>query len=584
MSRGEPDTQKVIYLDEKKPILDFLGVLMNLRYAIDQASIVAITDVQGKFLYVNDMFCEISKYSEEELIGQDHRILNSRYHPKEFFQEMWHHIGKGEVWRGDIRNRAKDGTFYWVNCTIIPILDSRGKPYQFISIRNNITDKKELEEKLRLREELLYHLINHDILTEIPNRSFLVDALHKELSKANRLQSQLGVLFIDLYNFNVINDTSGHEVGDLILIEVAQRIQRSIRSGDILSRFGGDEFTVLLMNNPSEDTMATVAKRIVKNINAPLALGEQTFQVSSRIGIARFPSDGEDANTLLKRADIALNESKEKGRNTYTFFRSEMERKYLEMAFLEKEMKIAIAQNQFYLEYQPKVELETGRVTGVEALVRWKHPNNGVIPPNQFISIAEETGMIVPLGEWILRHACNQVKKFQRMDFPVFRMAINISVKQFLQGDFVRTVKEIIEETGINPNWLEFEITESIFADIERIVPILKEIKSLGIHLAIDDFGKGYSSLGYLKDFPVDVIKIDTSFVRDLLSNKNSRAIVRGILSFSKPLGLDVVAEGIETKNQLNILLEAGCVRGQGYLFSKPLSIESFDKYLQQNI
>ncbi|CAG7641489.1 hypothetical protein PAESOLCIP111_04236 [Paenibacillus solanacearum] len=678
-----------------------LKELADIRYALDQASIVAITDPRGIMVYVNEQFCRMSQYSRNELLGQDHRILNSGYHSREFFKHMWVTIASGDVWRGEIRNRAKDGSFYWVDTTIVPFVNEQGKPYQYVSIRNDISARKRMEEDLRKSEEKyrvitenssdlisiidlegrfryvspshasllgyalsefesrpmsqwlheedraavscaihdqlaatksstllefrlramngtyywmeakinpivnqsgefsslslvmrditerkraeqrIHHLAYHDTLTDLPNRRLFMERLRKEVHQAKRSQSQLAVIFLDLDRFKNINDSLGHEAGDLILIEAAHRIRGCIRSNDMVARLGGDEFILLLTSVSDAAEAEGISRSIQASLQEPFELGRQQCAISCSMGIALFPSDGRDPNELLKRADMALYDVKNHGRNGFSFFHAEMEERSLERILLENELKKAIEREQFRIDYQPKLHLSTGQLIGMEALVRWDHPELGRIAPNKFIPIAEDTGLILPLGEWVLRHGCEQNKKWQDQGYPPLKLSVNLSARQFFQAGLVDRVKQILEETGLDSRWLELEVTESIFADIDLAAAIIEEINKLGVHTSIDDFGTGYSSFSYIKHLPVDTLKIDASFIRDIHHNKESQAIVKAILTIAETLHLNVIAEGVENEEQLAVLNEEGCSQGQGFLFSKPLSGPTFEQYLK---
>ncbi|WP_077620686.1 bifunctional diguanylate cyclase/phosphodiesterase [Bacillus sinesaloumensis] len=676
---------------EQTTINHVLKELEMMKYALDQSSIVAITDNHGRITYANEQFCKMSQYTYEELIGQDHSILNSGHHPPVFFKNMWATIGRGKTWRGELKNQAKDGSYYWVDTTIVPFLNNKGKPYQYISIRNDITTRKNIEEsliqseekyriiaenssdlisiidsdgnyeyaspshsahlgysleeiqsstifrwidehdraivrshiqdiignvqrfsqlQLRLKtkrgklidveatlnpirdnsgqirhilfvtrditerkktENMIYHLAFYDTLTDLPNRRLFMDLLYKEVKKAEKCQLKIGLISVDIDRFKYINDLCGHEIGDLILVETAQRINNHIRKEDVVSRFGGDEFTIMIKNVSSRSEIEEVAQRFLTYFRNPIIMGERSFTISCSFGIAMYPDDAEDADTLIKRSNIALNAVKESGRNDYLLFEEEMERRSLERIQFEHELRQSIHSEQFFIEYQPKIDLVTTQIVGLEALMRWRHPALGLISPSTFIPLAEETGLILPLGEWILRKACEQNKEWQNQGFEPVRVSVNLSVQQLGQPKLINLIKQILEDTKLNPKWLELEITESIFADIENVAPVLQKIKDLGIHLSIDDFGTGYSSLSYLKSLPIDILKIDASFIRDLPNDEESNAIVKAIITFAKTLNLDVIAEGIENKEQLLLLIENGCDKGQGYFYSRPL-------------
>lgn len=578
------ETIEKLTLEDKQKIKELMKKLSDVKFALDQSSIVVITDNRGRITYTNEQFCAISQYSREELLGQDHRIVNSGHHPREFFKNMWATIGKGNIWRGEVKNRAKDGSYYWVETTIVPFLNEKEKPYQYVSIRNDITSRKEIEVEREKTEQMIYKLAYYDTLTDLPNRRLFLDYLKKGIQDDGEHESQNGVIFLDIDRLKNINELCGHEIGDLILMEIPHRINQCLRESDVLSRFGGDEFTILVKNVSGKSEVERIAEKINESLKKTVILGERSFTISCSMGIAMSPFHGNDSDTLLKRAAIALYSLKERGGNGYLFFDKEMERRSLERIEFENELRKSIKLEEFTIDYQPKIDLITGRTVGLEALMRWHHPEMGVISPAKFIPVAEETGLIIPLGEWILRRACEQNKYWQQKGFSPLRVSVNISVQQLKQPNLVEKIKEILTETEMEPRWLELELTESIFADIDYVAPVLRRIRALGVQISIDDFGTGYSSLSYLKRLRVDIVKIDASFIKDITTDKGSRAIVKAIITFAEAFNLEVIAEGIENQAQLQALLDEGCNQGQGYLYSKPLSVKEIEQYLKNMV
>jgi diguanylate cyclase (GGDEF)-like protein len=474
----------------------------------------------------------------------------------------------------EFRVQTKSGRYIYMETKGNPILDQSGEVKNVVLVMRDITDRKKWE-------QTIFQLAYHDTLTELPNRRFFIDRLRKELYQAKRLQSQLAVMFLDVDRFKQINDSWGHEVGDRILTEIAKRIQNCIGTKDLVARLGGDEFTLLLPNISGRHEVDQVAQRIQARLEEPVEVNGQRYNLSCSMGIALFPSDGREADELLKRADMALYFVKERGRNGFEFFHPSIEEKSLERILLENELRKAMEQEHFHIDYQPKYSLSTGKLVGVEALVRWNHPELGRIPPNKFIPVAEKTGLIVPIGEWILRRACEQNRAWQEQGYSPFRVSVNISVRQFYEPNLLEKIKEILEDTRLDPQWLELEITESIFADMDYAVNILEKIRELGVHISIDDFGTGYSSFSYVKHLPVHTLKIDASFIRDVHTNQESQAIVRAILTIAKTLHLNVIAEGVEREEQLAFLHEEGCSEGQGFLFSKPITSQDMETFLK---
>jgi len=422
----------------------------------------------------------------------------------------------------------------------------------------------------------------HDFVTELPNRVLLNDRITQSISLASRNNRSIALLFLDLDHFKYINDSLGHAIGDQLLQCVSKRLQASVRGSDTVSRQGGDEFVMLLSEIAHPEHAATSARKILRSLSLPCTIEGHDLHIDGSIGISIYPADGEDAETLIKNADTAMYYAKQRGRNNFQFFTAEMNLKSVERQSLESSLRRAIERDEFLLHYQSKVNLVTGEITGAEALIRWQHPDRGLVPPAQFVPIAEDCGLILPIGRWVLREACRQAREWQAAGLPFQRISVNVSAAEFRDKAFVERVATVLAETGLDPGHLDLELTEGVLmADAESTGAILHALKAIGVQLAVDDFGTGYSSLSYLRQFPIDVLKIDQSFVRQITADPDDSTIVTAIIDMGKNLKQRVIAEGIETQEQLAFLQARHCAEGQGYLFSRPLPAAEFADLLQ---
>ena len=539
---------------------------------------ILITDRENKIIATNRSFTQLTGYAQEEVLGLDPKLLKSGKEPKEFYEAMWDALLKENYWQGEIWEKRKDGHLYPKWLTISAIRDQQGELINYLAAFSDITQRKQAEQKIE-------HMAHHDPLTNLLNRFSLTERLSQALGLARRSERHLAVIFLDLDRFKTINDSLGHHVGDLLLYEVAGRLSESVRSSDIVSRLGGDEFVIVVPQVQSGIAVAHIVSKIQTSLSRSFLLDGHELHITPSIGVSVFPHDGESVEELMKNADAAMYHAKSQGRNNYQFFKHEMNATAHERLLLENDLRQAVEREEFLVYYQPQMDAATGRVIAVEALVRWQHPVRGIISPDQFIPVVEETGLIFPIGQMVLETACRQVATWLADGVPPVRVAVNLSARQFQQGDLPETVARILLDTGVPPALLELEITESVAMNRPKeTIRHLLHFKYMGVELAIDDFGTGYSSLSYLKLFPVHRLKIDRSFVRDLENDANDAAIAAATIALAHTLGMEVVAEGVETSGQLEFLKEQHCDTIQGYFFSRPLPAAAVTEFILENL
>jgi diguanylate cyclase (GGDEF)-like protein/PAS domain S-box-containing protein len=558
------------------------ALLLREQALVSSSNGIMITrsdDNDHSIVYVNPAFVRITGYSAEEVIGREGRFLVRDDLAQPDLEEIRMALREKREGRALLRNYRKDGTQFWNELFISPVKDaSGGATTHFVSVINDVS------ERVNYQKELEYQA-THDSLTGLANRNLLNDRINHAIAWAKRNELSVGIMLLDLDHFKLINDGSGHGAGDIVLKEVAHRLGRCVRETDTVARLGGDEFVLILTDLPETDDVDVIAEKVLTTLSRPIEVDGHDMFVTASIGISLYPRDGDNGETLLRYADIAMYRVKEHGRNSVRQFIPEMGVTAISRLNMEGALRRALERNEFTLHYQPKIDLRTSEIIGAEALVRWRHPQIGLVHPIEFIPLAEETGLILPLGEWVFAEACRQQILWQAEGMPPLKIAINMSARQFRQEDLSERIAGIFSNTGAQPEDFILELTESmVMQDVGSTLITLRELKNLGLSISLDDFGTGYSSLSYLRRFPIDELKIDKSFINDIHENPDDAAIASAIIAMAISLGLRVVAEGVEKKEQIDMLVAMGCTQVQGYYYGRPMDAESFKERFQKQI
>ena len=531
---------------------------------------ICVTDANRQIVLVNAAFSRITGFSEHEAVGQNSRLLKSGVHPQAFYQAMWQQIDRFGNWQGEITNRRKDGSLLVEWVSISAVSNATGKVEHYVGVSSDLSERKETTKRIE-------HLSSYDPMTELPNRNLFADRLEQAISTARRFSRNAALILLDLDRFRMINDTLGPPVGDEMLVEVARRLQLQVREGDTVGRRSGNEFGFVMANLGHESDVIALAQRMLEAVSVPFEVAGQSVVITASIGISVFPKDGETGEALFKSADAALLRAKSAGRNTFRFYSPQMDADAARRLGLENALRYALERDELAVFYQPQVSLDTGNLIGMEALLRWNSVQFGPVSPVEFIPLAEETGLIIPIGEWVLRTACSQTKQWLDLGLMPLRVAVNLSPRQFRQHNLLAVVEDALQRSGLPASALELEITESAFIDdVDDAIAITRQLKSLGVKLSLDDFGTGYSSLAYVSRFPFDKLKIDQGFVRDITENPVNAAIATAAIVMARSLNLAVLAEGVETEAQANFLRGKRCDAIQGFLFSRAVPPAEF--------
>jgi len=559
--------------------------LNKLSQAIEQSPVsVMITDLEGSIEYVNPQLCNITGYKEEELIGQNPRILKSGHTHKIQYKNMWSAITSGQTWSGELYNKKKNGELFWENVTISPIKNNQGESTHYLALKEDISMRKDYEERL------LYQA-SYDKLTDLPNRTLAYDRIQQAIVNASREKKHIAMLYMDFDHFKNINDTLGHSAGDEFLRYMAGRLKASVRDFDTVARLGGDEFLIMLLEVDEgmgsnfisfEDIVKNKAEEILRSVSKPCVIQDMEFSVTASAGIAIFPQDGDDPHVLLRNADTAMYRSKRKGRNTYEVFTPEMGDVVMKRVEIDSKLRHALENGDFYLKYQALMDSRTQSIIGAEALIRWDDEELGAVSPDEFVPLAEESGLIVDIGNWVMDNALTDVKKWrENTDLKDFYVAINLSSRQFRGKDIVKNISDALARHDLPGSCLELEVTERLLMkDVPHVIGLLDQFKEMGISLSIDDFGTGYSSLSYLKRFPFDVLKIDKAFISGIGVDPDDAALCEAIIAMAHSLGLSIIGEGVENKEQFEFLDQRGVETIQGYYVSEPMVHEEFLKFI----
>ena len=563
-------------ITDRKVIEDHLEVAKRVFETSVEG--VTITDANSRILYVNPAFTKITGYTEDEAVGKKPNILRSDRHGRSFYEKMWNTLKTEGKWCGEIWNRRKNGEAYPEWLSITAIKDRQGKVTRYVGVFHDLSDVK-------LKDETIEIQANYDALTGLPNRTLYIDRLEQALVHARRGGNEPAALVMNIDRFRNINDGFGYTVGDRLLQMAGDRLRLFTRREETVARLGGDRFAFILESATRGGGVLKPVHRIMRALADPFTINGHDIYVTASVGVAQFPGDGKDAETLVRNAEVAMYKAKEQGRNTYCLYTPMMNTRAFERLELESALRKALEREELIIYYQPKLNIKTGVVVGAEALLRWAWPEKGLVSPADFIPVAEETGLIIPIGEWTLKKVCERVKVWSEregLDLPV---AVNLSARQFEDRNLVGLIQKALSDSGADPELLEVEITEStVMENVEDAVSIMREIRSIGVKLAMDDFGTGYSSLSYLKRFPINSLKIDRSFVRDITTNPDDAAISILIIAIARNLGLKVIAEGVETEDHLRFLREHNCDEMQGYLFSPPVPEKEFIKIVKENV